>query len=69
VRSQEPAAADQPCLVSAVQVRVRFSKSRASTRGFAKLKIAVPAKDVDLWWPVGYGKQPLYDLKVRPALC
>jgi hypothetical protein len=29
------------------------------------LEIAVPAGRVKLWWPVGYGEQPLYDLVVR----
>ena len=28
----------------------------------ARLKLDVPASAVELWWPVGYGKQPLYPL-------
>jgi hypothetical protein len=30
----------------------------------ARLKLDVPADKVELWWPTGYGKQPLYNLTV-----
>uniref|UniRef100_A0A8D9A481 beta-mannosidase n=1 Tax=Cacopsylla melanoneura TaxID=428564 RepID=A0A8D9A481_9HEMI len=30
-------------------------------------RLAVPASDVNLWWPNGYGEQPLYQLEVTLA--
>lgn len=32
--------------------------------GLATVKFDVPADKVQLWYPVGYGKQPLYDLQL-----
>jgi hypothetical protein len=36
---------------------------------FATLEVEVPRSEVELWWPVDLGKQPLYNLTVafRPA--
>lgn len=34
---------------------------------FVKTKLVVPASSVEAWWPVGLGKQTLYDLNVTYA--
>lgn len=34
----------------------------APGRALAALELRVPADAVELWWPLGYGAQPLYDL-------
>ncbi|GBF90838.1 beta-mannosidase [Raphidocelis subcapitata] len=36
----------------------------SSGRALPELELAVPADSVDLWWPLGYGEQKLYDLTV-----
>ena len=33
-------------------------------RALARLELRVPADAVELWWPLGYGAQPLYDMDV-----
>ncbi|KAJ3078493.1 hypothetical protein HK102_004465, partial [Quaeritorhiza haematococci] len=32
--------------------------------GSLELELEVPVSKVDLWWPAGYGRQPLYDLTI-----
>lgn len=51
-----------PQLLLQLKVRVIFQRTEGSARGFAKLRLEVPIKDVELWWPRGYGDQPLYPL-------
>jgi hypothetical protein len=34
---------------------------------FVRSQVSVKASDVNLWWPVGMGSQPLYDLSVTYA--
>ncbi|KAI8473554.1 MAG: hypothetical protein J3K34DRAFT_499330 [Monoraphidium minutum] len=38
--------------------------SEAGLAAVPALEVAVPAGGVELWWPVGYGAQPLYDVVV-----
>jgi len=35
-----------------------------SGRGAGSLELLVPAGSVKLWWPAGYGEQPLYEMTV-----
>jgi beta-mannosidase len=47
-----------------VVVRVAgVEASAAAQDGWAQVELVV--EDPDLWWPVGYGEQPLYDLEVE----
>ena len=32
-----------------------------------RVNFTIPASDIDLWWPNGYGKQILYRLKLEYA--
>ncbi|MFC9226459.1 sugar-binding domain-containing protein [Streptomyces hygroscopicus] len=62
----ERAAADGPELVLTAEVgggRARAVLAAGDTT--AVLRVTVP--DVRLWWPAGYGDQPLYDLHIALA--
>lgn len=41
--------AEQPCLLK---------------KGLNEISVSVPVEPVELWWPAGYGDQPLYDVVV-----
>jgi hypothetical protein len=36
-------------------------------RGGFNIEFSLPLKDVSLWYPVGYGEQPMYSCEVRIA--
>ncbi len=44
---------------------VRTSRRVALAAGINKVSAVLRIDDPDLWWPAGYGAQPLYDLKAR----
>src|SRR5690606_13842306 len=51
-------------------VRVRIAdreQSIAVPAGVCRTELEVTVPDPDLWWPRGYGDQPLYDLRVDLA--
>jgi hypothetical protein len=54
--------AEIPSLGLKSEARLEFS---TPGRGLGSLELVVPADAVDLWWPVGYGAQPLYDMTVK----
>jgi len=60
----ERAGADERSLVLTASVAGRSTTVQvAPGESTALLEVAVPG--AELWWPVGYGPQPLYDLEVR----
>lgn len=46
-------------------MRVTLPEASAPGLYYSKLLLTIPASDVELWWPIGYGAQPLYDMNVR----
>ncbi|MFI7037629.1 glycosyl hydrolase 2 galactose-binding domain-containing protein [Microbispora rosea] len=56
-------AAERPLTLSASVAGVTESVTVAAGQRRAVVTLTVP--DPDLWWPRGYGEQPLYDLVVR----
>lgn len=55
-------ATDAPLLVTATVAGVSHTVDLPAGATTATVNLTVP--DVDLWWPVGYGEHPLYDLDV-----
>ena len=51
------------CSVAGIdkEVEVQSSHTGEST---VSMEFIVPDQHVSLWWPNGYGKQPLYDLNI-----
>jgi beta-mannosidase len=55
-------------LDSEVSVRVNgVTESRVVRNGETDVAVQVQAGTIDLWWPRGYGDQPLYDISVTAA--
>lgn len=52
-------------LKAAAQLKIAPSDAARGLVTGPILEIAVPASSVKLWWPVGYGEQPLYRLVVK----
>lgn len=42
-----------------------FTSSLDISSGHQELKRIITVRNVELWWPAGYGDQPLYELSVR----
>ncbi|MGY4856581.1 glycoside hydrolase family 2 protein [Cryobacterium sp. AP23] len=55
-------ATDAPVRLTASVAGISDTVDLAAGATSATVTLAVP--DVDLWWPVGYGEHPLYDLEV-----
>lgn len=60
-------------VASSVRYSVGGNWSSATTRvlhlpaGVSEVKDTLPAKGVELWWPAGYGGQPLYSVTVAAS--
>lgn len=57
-----PAPMQTPVTVSGDWGAEAYSAQTSLAAGENELAIELTARDVELWWPVGYGPQPLYNL-------
>lgn len=52
-------------VLKAADGSVIVSTTASTDAGHAKADFDLPAGKVDLWYPVGYGKQPLYTIEAK----
>lgn len=60
--SPSPLTGTLTATVAGVQASTPFTL--ATRNNTITLELSVPASKIDLWWPVGYGQAPLYDLTI-----
>jgi len=66
VTAISPLTATLTASVAGVQNSASFTLVAGNNNSLT-LELSVPASKVDLWWPVGYGQAPLYDLTIDVA--
>ncbi|KAG6880726.1 hypothetical protein C0993_004894, partial [Termitomyces sp. T159_Od127] len=52
-------------VLKAADGSVIVSTTAVTSAGHAKADFYLPSGKVDLWYPVGYGKQPLYTIEAK----
>jgi beta-mannosidase len=57
------------CPIEAFVAGARASRRASIPAGSSRQRVELEVKDVERWWPAGYGAQPLYELSLRAGAC